>query len=149
MLYEVITGNTWRTFPMKNQTSVRSVCFAHDGRFYATSFNEFGFFKKESNGNYAYESLSGAVENSKIGSNDLFKIIQGNKSIYFQSDKTIFEYVITAYSIHYTKLYDKRVFSVLELLDIGYNFAERTFVRHSYPRCTWHAPTFIVRARSF
>lgn len=85
-------GKNWTTYPIINGTNVRSVLSTKDGRFYASSFNEFGYFKKERNGRFYYNSLVNNSIVSPINSNELYNILEGNKSIYFQSERCVYEY---------------------------------------------------------
>jgi len=85
-------GKNWTTYPIINGTNVRSVLATKDGRFYASSFNEFGYFKKERNGRFGYYSLVNKSIVNPINSNELYNIIEGNKTIYFQSERCVYEY---------------------------------------------------------
>lgn len=85
-------GKNWITYPIVNGTNVRSVLSTKDGRFYASSFNEFGYFEKERNGQFRYYSLVNNSIVNPINSNELYNIIEGNKRIYFQSERCVYEY---------------------------------------------------------
>jgi len=84
-------GRKWTTVPIKNRTNVRSLLYTKDERFYASTFNEFGYFIKQKN-QFVYHSLSEKLNLNKQESNALFSIIEGNKIIYFQGEKNIYEY---------------------------------------------------------
>ncbi|MEI7504214.1 MAG: PAS domain S-box protein, partial [Paludibacter sp.] len=85
-------GTNWTTYPIKNETNVRSLLYTNDGRFYASSFNEIGYFHELKNGKFKYQSLIDKLDKSIISSNELFNIYQGDKKIFFQSNQSIFEY---------------------------------------------------------
>jgi len=85
-------GKNWTTYPIKNGTNVRSVYHSKDGRFYAATFNEFGYYEKNKKGQLEYHSLVNKTWNNPVSSNELYNIYEGNKNIYFQAEKTIFEY---------------------------------------------------------
>jgi len=85
-------GKNWTTYPIINGTNVRSVLSTKDGRFYASSFNEFGYFKKERNGRFNYVSLVNNAIVSPNNSNELYNILEGNKTIYFQSERFVYVY---------------------------------------------------------
>jgi len=85
-------GENWTTYPIKNETNVRSIFHTKDGRFYASSFNEFGYFYELKNGKFEYHSLVDKLDKNKISSNELFNIFQGDNKIYFQSNKAIYQY---------------------------------------------------------
>ncbi len=85
-------GKNWMTFPIVNRTNVRSLLYSKDGLFYASTFNEFGYFKIQKNGNFKYFSLINKLSSKPIGSNELYNIVEGNEKIYFQSEKSIYKY---------------------------------------------------------
>lgn len=87
-------GKNWTTFPIKNGTNVRSLVHTKDGRFYASTFNEFGYFEKNTEGQLEYYSLVSKYKINKQESNELYNILAGNDKIYFQGDKTIYQYDI-------------------------------------------------------
>jgi len=85
-------GKNWLNYPIKNGTNVRSLLHTKDARFYASSFNEFGYYQKQENGKLEYISLVSKLNINKQESNELYKIQAGNNCIYFQGDKTIYQY---------------------------------------------------------
>jgi hypothetical protein len=85
-------GKKWSTFPIKNGTNVRSILYTKEGRIYAATFNEFGFYQQLENGNLEYHSLMNKLAKNSINSNELYNILQGDKKIYFQAGKSIYQY---------------------------------------------------------
>ena len=85
-------GKNWNTYPIKNGTNVRSILYTSDGRIYASTFNDFGYFEKQINGELTYNSLVSKLEINKQESNELYYIHAGNNKIYFQGDKTVYQY---------------------------------------------------------
>jgi len=85
-------GKNWTTYPIKNGTNVRSVLCTQDGRIYAATFNEFGYYQERKNGQLEYHSLVDKLAKNQVSSNELYNIQQGDKKIYFQAEKSIFEY---------------------------------------------------------
>ena len=85
-------GKNWTTYPIKNGTNVRSVLNTNDGRIYAATFNEFGYFEQLDNGRYEYHSLVNKLDKKPISSNELYNIFQGDKKIYFQAGTSILQY---------------------------------------------------------
>lgn len=88
----VFDGKTWNTIPIKHGTNVRSIKYGGDGKFYASTFNEFGYFEKSKSGTFEYYSL-----NDKLGirsgiSNELYNIHLSDKNIIFQGEKNIYKY---------------------------------------------------------
>ncbi|HET7733917.1 MAG TPA: triple tyrosine motif-containing protein [Paludibacter sp.] len=98
-------GKNWTTYPIINGTNVRSVINTKDGRFYASTFNDFGYFQKQKESQrFEYHSLINKSGVNPKGSNELYTIYQGDKKIYFQSEKSIYEYdgnKITPYAFSY------------------------------------------------
>jgi len=96
-------GKKWTTYPIKNGTNVRSILYTKDKRIYASTFNEFGYYKEKYNGRLDYFSLTHKLAKNSINSNELYNIIQGDKKIYFQAGKSIFQYdgdTITKYLLN-------------------------------------------------
>lgn len=86
-------GDKWNTYPIVNRTSVRSILHSDDGLIYASTFNEFGYYKKQHDGSYLYLSLMNNLSNKLIGSNEIFNIFRGEgHNIYFQSENSIYLY---------------------------------------------------------
>jgi len=88
----VYDGKKWSTFPIRNGTNVRSILHTKDGRIYAATFNEFGYYLESENGQLEYFSLMNKLKKSSFNSNELYNILQGDNKIYFQSDKSIYQY---------------------------------------------------------
>ena len=88
----VFDGKKWSTFPIRNGTNVRSILHTKDGRIYAATFNEFGYYLQSENGQMEYHSLMNKLSKNSVNSNELYNILQGDRKIYFQSDKSIYQY---------------------------------------------------------
>lgn len=86
-------GKNWTTYPIINGTHVRSILYADDGRIYASTFNEFGYYEKQETGRFEYYSLLDSLGISPVGSNEIYYIHKGNdNSIYFQAEKRVYHY---------------------------------------------------------
>ena len=88
----VFDGKKWTTIPIKNGTNVRDLLFDGKKRFYASTFNEFGYFERGEAGQMLYYSLSDSLTVKALGSNELYNIHLDKNNVYFQGDKTIFRY---------------------------------------------------------
>lgn len=88
----VYDGKNWKTIPIRNGTNVRSLVYDGDQKFYASTFNEFGYFLRNTDGSFAYKSLSEPLGIKHAGSNELYTIHLDQKQVYFQSDKMICRY---------------------------------------------------------
>ena len=85
-------GKNWKTYPIMNGTNVHSVLNSKNNRIYASTFSEFGYFQKQKNGLLEYNSLVIKFKIKTIGSNEIYKIYEGNDKIYFQSDASVYQY---------------------------------------------------------
>lgn len=85
-------GKTWLTVPIRNGTNVRSLVFDGKNRFYASTFNEFGYYERSANGSMEYYSLSEQLKIKPLGSNVLYNIHSDSSFVYFQGEKTIYRY---------------------------------------------------------
>lgn len=88
----VFDGKNWSVTPIKNGTNVRSILYDGYGKFYASTFNEFGYFRKDKNGFMQYYSLSEFLNIKPAGSNELYNIHKNDRLIYFQGEKIIYVY---------------------------------------------------------
>lgn len=82
-------GSSWRLITTKNTSQVISLAKDINGRIYVGAREEFGYLAPNEKGELVFVSLS-----SRIGNmfNDIFATIQSKKSIYFFSEKYIFEW---------------------------------------------------------
>lgn len=86
-------GSNWSLHAMPDNGIVRSVTVGDDYNIYVGSYQEFGFWRRDSCGMLFYTSLSskflapGALHNDEI-----WRIIAHNGKIYFQSFSNIFVY---------------------------------------------------------
>ena len=88
----VFDGKNWLTVPINNGTNVRSVSYAGKGKFYASTFNEFGYFEKMKNGKFEYFSLTNKKGLNSNISNELYSIHQADDVVYFQGENSIYKY---------------------------------------------------------
>ena len=88
----VFDGKNWLTVPISNGTNVRSVVYGNDGKIFASTFNEFGFFKKGDNGKFEFYSLTNKKGVYSNTPNELFSIHKLDKTIFFQGNKSIYKY---------------------------------------------------------
>lgn len=86
-------GKNWTTYPIMNGTDVRSILYDGNGRIYASTFNEFGYYRKIKDNKLEYVSLLSKMHLSSVGSNELYSIHKGSGGkIYFQSKNGVYEY---------------------------------------------------------
>jgi DNA-binding CsgD family transcriptional regulator len=88
----VFDGKNWKTTPIRNGTNVRSLVFDGKNRFYASTFNEFGYFMKNLSGGMEYHSLSEKFGIKNTSSNELYNIHTDNNLVYFQGANNIYKF---------------------------------------------------------
>lgn len=85
-------GSGFTLFKLPNNQVVRSVYIDKSDRIYVGSFREFGYFEKDKFGELVYSSLSNDLKNYKLENDEIWKIIEFDGKILFQSFKSIFIY---------------------------------------------------------
>ena len=88
----IFDGKNWQTLPISNGTNVRSVAYGGNGRFYASTFNEFGYYENDKNGIMQYYSLTTKLKIKPATSNELYTIHVSDKMVYFQGEKEVYKY---------------------------------------------------------
>jgi len=85
-------GENWRTYSLANNSVVRNVELASDGRLYASGFNEFGYFNVSETGDLDYVSLVDKLPEKYRDLEDIWRIYETASGIIFQSFNHIFSY---------------------------------------------------------
>lgn len=85
-------GKNWNLVPIINGTNVRSLNFDGDNRIYASTFNDFGFFSRNTNGLFEYASLTNDPAFSTDVSNEIYHVHTGNKKVFFRGNRSIYIY---------------------------------------------------------
>ncbi len=83
-------GSDWTTYPVTNNTCVRSL-LQYDNKIFAGAENEFGYFDISSSGSLAYHSLNNIAPNIHYG--NVWKIHRIDNVLYFQGESVILKYV--------------------------------------------------------
>jgi hypothetical protein len=84
-------GSHWKVYPIQNQTPVRSVFFdVQNKRIYAGAYREFGFYARNKNGVFIYNSLSDKLNNNDKVFAEIWKVHKLHNVFFFQSDYCIF-----------------------------------------------------------
>lgn len=84
-------GQNWTTYPVSNNTCVRSLHFTRDTIF-AGAENEFGYFEPTPTGHLEYHSLVKLLPPSDRYFGNVWKIHQISDVLYFQAENIIFKY---------------------------------------------------------
>lgn len=83
-------GSNFTLFKLPNVQIVRSVYIDKKDRIYVGSFREFGYFEKDKYGVLHYTSLSVQLKDYKLENDEIWRIIEFEDKILFQSFKSIF-----------------------------------------------------------
>ncbi len=100
-------GAEWELHKMPQNKIVRSILVIND-IIYVGSYEEFGFFKKNLNGQLEYTSLSDSLKNYKMMNDEIWTISNLNGQIIFQSFTSFFSYQnnkVQGYRLPYTFLF--------------------------------------------
>jgi len=87
----VFDGSKWQLLQLPGKTIIRSVNVI-DNKVFTGSYQEFGYWLKDKSGNYKYHSLSKLLKDYNLGNEEIWKIVEFDKKVYFQSFGAIFEY---------------------------------------------------------
>jgi hypothetical protein len=85
-------GVNWQTFRVGNGTKVRSVAVDHNGKIYAGSQGDFGFFFPDAGGQLVYTSLADSLDPQHRNFDEAWSIYIDGDRIYFCTFTTIFIY---------------------------------------------------------
>ncbi len=88
----IYDGKSWNTVPIRNGTKIMSLVYNGEGRFYATTFNEFGYFERSNQGRMEYYSISEQFGLKSENSNEIFHVSLDKKNVYFQGERNIYKY---------------------------------------------------------
>jgi DNA-binding CsgD family transcriptional regulator len=84
-------GSVWSKYTLPNKSVVRSIKTDKSGKIYVGGYNEFGYFKPNTNGQLVYFSLSKYLTKKNISTIDIiWKIHIYNNEVVFQSFENAF-----------------------------------------------------------
>lgn len=115
----VFDGNHWRTYKVSNQSIVRSVEIADDGKIYVGAQGEIGYFFANEKGALVYTSLNSLFPPENQIFADVWDINIFNKNVYFRTGQSIFLYdgesleiIYNGESLGFSTVIDKEYFIV-------------------------------------
>jgi hypothetical protein len=85
-------GISWRTYPLPNKLIMRSLDVQSSNRIFTGSYEEFGFWERDKNGELQYNSLIPLLKDFTFQNEEIWKIITWKGITYFQSFSVIFAY---------------------------------------------------------
>jgi DNA-binding CsgD family transcriptional regulator len=84
-------GSSWLLYPSPNETIIRSVKVVND-KIYTGCYMEFGFWKRQDNGQLIYTSLSKTIKSKILNDENFWNIINYDQWVVFQSLNRIYIY---------------------------------------------------------
>ncbi|MEP7377881.1 MAG: triple tyrosine motif-containing protein [Chitinophagaceae bacterium] len=84
-------GTYWTTYPISNETIVRSVAIGKDNRIYAGGQGDFGYFSPGKNGKLVYTSLKPLLSEKNYAFTDIWNIVSYGNDVFFRSKEKIFQ----------------------------------------------------------
>ena len=84
-------GSNWTLYPSPNETIIRSVKVIED-KIYTGCYMEFGYWKRQKNGQLKYYSLSNNIKDKILDDEHFWGIIQFDQWVLFQSLNRIYVY---------------------------------------------------------
>ncbi|MET3877576.1 triple tyrosine motif-containing protein [Chitinophaga sp. OAE865] len=85
-------GNYWKGYPVPNNTRLRAVKVAPDGKIYVGAQDDFGYYLPNRNGVLEYTSLKKYIPAGQTEFADIWNIALYNNGVYFKSNNKIFEW---------------------------------------------------------
>lgn len=84
-------GTYWKTYPIPNETIVRSVAVGKDNKIYVGGQGDFGFFSPGGNGKLVYTSLKSRLSEKNQAFTDIWNIVPSGNDVFFRSRERIFQ----------------------------------------------------------
>lgn len=85
-------GNRWKLHELPTKNIVRSVYMGEDGKIFVGSFEEFGYFERNSLDSLVYHSLKSEVKDFRFQNDEIWSIVPVQDEIVFQSFGSLFIY---------------------------------------------------------
>ena len=86
----IFDGTEWQQVPNKNNSMIRSLAAADNGRVYVGGVSEFGLLRPDIRGNMIYESLS--IQLDSINFRDVWRTYTEQDEVYFCTNTKIFHF---------------------------------------------------------
>lgn len=84
-------GINWKTYPLPNNSIVRSLEFGPDNKLYVGGQDEFGYFSPTKNGQLAYHSLKSILPRNERSFTDVWEIYFYRDLVFFQTSNKIYQ----------------------------------------------------------
>lgn len=92
--YGVLTfnGNKWDVVSSPNESIIRSLAIAYNGKVVAGGYDQIGFLDTDEKGNLIFSSISDSIHNDYKDFGSVWNIVTEKDRIYFSTDKYILKY---------------------------------------------------------
>ncbi len=88
----IFDGAVWRSVRSRHGDRVRGMAIDAEGRIWAGSPNEFGWFERAPDGAFAYQSLSDGLPEEHRNFSEILTVLRTEDSVYFHAQKHIFRW---------------------------------------------------------
>lgn len=115
-------GIKWYLNKTTNNNVIRSVLAVSNDIVFTGGYEEFGVWKRDETGKLQYNRLSSQVLKSSLHNTDIWRIIEQDGSIFFQSFNAIFVYTnghVSQYPINCNVLLLNKVYNELWIQEMG------------------------------
>ena len=85
-------GRTWRLIKLDNNSAVRTLSTADDGRVYVTGSSDFGYLAPDSVGRMAFHSLRAAMPAGSGKFGEVWDVVAAASGIYFKTQDKVFHW---------------------------------------------------------
>jgi DNA-binding CsgD family transcriptional regulator len=93
-------GNTWKCYPVANNTVVRSVSIDPLGRIFVGAQSELGYFLPDERGVLQYHSLLGLLPVDKRNFEDVWDVQFEGGDVFFRTNRVVFQYSGVGMQVH-------------------------------------------------
>lgn len=93
-------GANWRTIPVDNESTIRSLDVDSNGRVYVGAKGEFGYISEDSLGYPVYVSLSKELEEKYKTFSDVWNLYVTNQGVFFLSFERVFKWANNQLSVY-------------------------------------------------
>ncbi|MDD5183757.1 MAG: triple tyrosine motif-containing protein [Paludibacter sp.] len=128
-------GSLWQLYNIPGNKTVRSLLIKNN-RIFVGSFEEFGYFEKNGNGQLIYTSLSAKLHNYKMMNDEIWNILDYNGTIIFQSFTSYFTYkdgvvegIRCPFTFLFFNIYNNKIYTHTDQLGFSsFDFKTNNFV---------------------
>ncbi|MDD4971781.1 MAG: triple tyrosine motif-containing protein [Paludibacter sp.] len=129
-------GSMWQTHHIAGNKIVRSLLVSTANRIYTGSFEEFGYFEKNTSGQLKYHSLSAKLKKYTMQNDEIWNILDLNGTIIFQSFTSYFTYknnqvtgIRCPYTFLFFNIYKQKIYTHTEQFGFStMNSGDNSFV---------------------